>query len=179
MSGLLKNRYKKIQPVLRKRRLELDQQHLRVIRVRGLLEDGINELTQAQQAYMSIVEELNSERGSVSRGKLEILERGADRARTLWYQAFEQVKHRERLLAQEIGMLREAESSFKGVEKISSNISETIRADLEKAEQKVQDERSVLRFGQASEMNKRGFTAKNNKLRLDESMEGPHKKENP
>lgn len=154
MTNATQNRYKKIQPVVRKRKLELDQQHARVVQFRNMLSGEMAELSQAQIAYMEIVESLNTERSSTGRGQLDILERGADRARTLWYEAFERVKKRERLLASELSILQVAEADFKGVEKLSANIKQAIVQTQERLEQKAQDERAILRFGAPGDLRK-------------------------
>jgi flagellar biosynthesis chaperone FliJ len=133
-------RMKKIQPLIKIRKLQLDQETAVLSRIQLKREEAAEALMQSQRTYIEGVEKLNRERQSSERKMLAALEQGVDYAKAQWYQrlmalrAVEEEERHQRL------MVAEAQKRMKMLEHLDERYLEQHMKQMKIQEQKQLDE---------------------------------------
>jgi flagellar biosynthesis chaperone FliJ len=134
---------KKIQPLIKIRKLQLDQETAVLSQIQLKREEAAQALMQSQQTYIQGVEKLNQERQSSDRKMLSALEQGVDFAKAQWYQrlmALRAVEEEERLQFRQVA---EAQKRMKMLEHLDERYLEQHIKQLNIQEQKQIDEFAI------------------------------------
>jgi flagellar biosynthesis chaperone FliJ len=134
---------KKIQPLIKIRKLQLDQETALLNQIQLKREEAAQALMLSQQTYIEGVEKLNNERQSAERKLLSALEQGVDFAKAQWYQrlmALRAVEEEERLQFRQVA---EAEKRMKMLEHLDERYFEQHVKQMNIQEQKQIDEFAI------------------------------------
>lgn len=146
----LKDKIKKIQPLISARRSKLDHETARLHEIKGAKLNALQSLEYYQKQYISGVDSLNLERQSSDRQKLAVLERSVDTAKSRWYQSLRQVREIEELERDQIKLVLKAQRDLRSIEMLQENYQGEYAEAFRKAEQKALDEMSNKQFNQKS-----------------------------
>jgi flagellar biosynthesis chaperone FliJ len=138
-----KQKMKKIQPLIKIRKLQLDQETALLNQIQLKREEAAQALIQSQQTYIEGVEKLNQERQSSERKMLSALEHGVDYAKAQWYQrlmALRAVEEEERLQFRQVA---EAQKRMKMLEHLDKRYLEQHIKQMNIQEQKQTDEFAI------------------------------------
>ncbi|WP_141731060.1 hypothetical protein [Oligoflexus tunisiensis] len=138
-----KQKMQKLQPLIKIRKLQLDQETAVLNRIQLKREEAAEALMQSQRTYIEGVEKLNRERQSSERKMLTALELGVDYAKAQWYQrlmtlrAVEEEERHQRL------MVAEAQKRMKMLEHLDERYLEQHMKQMKIQEQKQLDEFAI------------------------------------
>ncbi len=134
---------KRIQPLIKIRKIQLDQETALLNQIQLKREEAAQALMQSQQTYIEGVEKLNQERQSSERKLVSALEQGVDFAKAQWYQrlmALRAVEEEERLQSRQVA---EAQKRMKMLEHLDERYLEQYLKQLNIQEQKQLDEFAI------------------------------------
>ncbi len=134
---------KRIQPLIKIRKIQLDQETALLNQIQLKREEAAQALMQSQQTYIEGVEKLNQERQSSERKLVSALEQGVDFAKAQWYQrlmALRAVEEEERLQSRQVA---EAHKRMKMLEHLDERYLEQYLKQLNIQEQKQLDEFAI------------------------------------
>src|SRR5690349_10211674 len=140
-----KDKVKKVQPIVRAREIQVNQEFLRLKEIREMKVSIVTELKKHQQSYIEGVELLNKERTSMDRLKVSSLESSVDHAKNSWYKCLQKAQEIESREKVQLSELIKAEKNLKSVEKLMTKHHEQIQAEEVKKDQKLMDEISIRR----------------------------------
>ncbi len=134
---------KRIQPLIKIRKIQLDQETALLNQIQLKREEAAQALMLSQQTYIEGVEKLNQERQSSERKLVSALEQGVDFAKAQWYQrlmALRAVEEEERLQSRQVA---EAHKRMKMLEHLDERYLEQHMKQLNIQEQKQIDEFAI------------------------------------
>ncbi len=134
---------KRIQPLIKIRKIQLDQETALLNQIQLKREEAAQALMLSQQTYIEGVEKLNQERQSSERKLVSALEQGVDFAKAQWYQrlmALRAVEEEERLQSRQVA---EAHKRMKMLEHLDERYLEQYLKQLNIQEQKQLDEFAI------------------------------------
>ena len=143
----LKQKIKKLEPLIRTREFELDKQKKILASIRESKLTALEELRRYQREYISGVDALNLERQSSHRLRESVLDLAVSSAKSKWYDAIKEVRKLEEQEKHQISVLMQAQLGLKSLEKIKENYIGNLNEHLKQAEQKSLDETAVFKFG--------------------------------
>jgi flagellar biosynthesis chaperone FliJ len=141
-----RRKVKRIKPLVRIRKNQLDQEVLVLIEIRQRKQLVLKELIHFQTQYMKGVEQLNIERQSPTRHMLSSLEQSVDYARARWFESYQKVQEAEREERAQLFQLRMAEKDLKSVQKLEERYEQNARTLAGAIEQKQLDESAIRNF---------------------------------
>jgi flagellar biosynthesis chaperone FliJ len=135
-------RYKtqKIQPLIKLRRMQLDQESMLLNQIQLKKYAAKQALASSQTMYMDGVEKLNKERQSPERKMLETLELGVDYAKAQWYQNLMQLRSLEDEEKKQRHEVEEAQRRMKMLEKLEERYHDQYTEQQKIIEQKQIDD---------------------------------------
>jgi flagellar export protein FliJ len=139
---------KRVKPLIRAREAQLNSEAIILANVRNEKKLAMQELRKFQTLYMSGVEELNRERQSPQRDKLNTLEQSVDYAKAQWYQCLKTLREVEQKERAQIAQLFIAERNLKSVEKLEDRYGEQVQLHEKSVEQKQLDDVATRKFSQ-------------------------------
>ena len=145
MQGSFK-KIKKVQPLVRAKKAMLDQEAVRLSKIRSEKIAVVQRMKENQTKYMSGVDQLNVIRGSEDRQNLETMEQSLDVIKSKWYQLYKEVQTCEKQEEAQIANVLNAQKELLKVEKLRDGYEEQYLIELSQGEQKEQDERTLQRF---------------------------------
>ncbi|RYZ56335.1 MAG: hypothetical protein EOP07_12675 [Proteobacteria bacterium] len=133
----------KIEPLIKIRRLQLDQQLYIAQEIQIRKNAAKDELMRCQHMYIKGIDRLNQERQSPERKMLDALERSVDHAKSLWHKRLldlRAVEAEERVQEQVVKL---AYKNLKMLEKLDERYTVDLNEHLKKIEQKQLDEFAI------------------------------------
>lgn len=138
-----KQKIKKLQPLIKIRQLQLDQETMRLNQIKAKREEAAQALLQSQKVYIDGVERLNHERQSSDRKMLDALEQGVDFAKAQWYQRLMSYRRLEEDERRQRLMVSEAQKRMKMLEHLDERYADQYLKQLKMHEQKLLDEFAI------------------------------------
>lgn len=142
----LKQKIKKLEPLIKTREFELDKQKEILASIRNSKMNALEQLRRYQEEYISGVDALNQERQTSRRSREAVLDLAVSSAKSKWYESIKQVRTFEEQEKQQISVLMKAQMDLKSLEKIKENYTGSMHQQQKIAEQKTSDEMAVFRF---------------------------------
>ena len=144
--ALLKHKLKKLKPVIKAKKFAVDEQSkiLMEIRHQKLLAQG--ELQKYQKLYIEGIDNLNQERQSPDRSKLDVLEGSIDYAKFKWYESLKIIKEIEVSERNQVQILNNAQKELHVFEKLNDKYIGLIQKEEAIKEQKMLDEFAIKAF---------------------------------
>lgn len=127
---------KKLEPLVKARKIQLDIEATRLAEIRRERLAREAELVSNQQQYLKGIEELNRERQSNNRSKLSTLEQSVDYIKMLWYSNLKELRRLELVEQAQLANVRVAETNLKVIEKLGVKYQEETAAHMQLREQK-------------------------------------------
>ncbi|HYX33633.1 MAG TPA: hypothetical protein VE954_11000 [Oligoflexus sp.] len=138
-----KQKTQKIQPLIKIRKLQLDQETMRLNQIKLKREEAAQALMQSQRTYIEGVDKLNRERQSPERKMLPALEQGVDFAKAQWYQRLMALRAVEEEERRQFMMVAEAQKKMKMLEHLDERYGEQHTKHMKIQEQKQLDEFAI------------------------------------
>ena len=136
----------RIKPIVRVRSIQYDKEFFLLTEIRAEKQKLIEELTQYQEKYIQAVTELNTERESGRREKLDILEIGIEAIKSKWIEILKNIRMMEAREEAQEKAVEVAKRNLKSVEKLLEIYNEEL-LEFEKHEDlKVMDDIAVRMF---------------------------------
>ena len=136
----------RVKPLIKARKGQVDQEAAILAQIRREKSEVIKMLEQYQNMYMQGVEEINTERQSSARDRLNSLERSVDYAKSQWHKTMVSLKEMESKENAQLAQFKVAERNLKSVEKLEERY-HAIQYEVTKSkEQKNQDEIAIRRY---------------------------------
>ena len=135
----------KLKPVIRAREIQVDQEMARLAELRGKKTELVVLLRKYQQDYVNGVDQLNTERSSMDRSKLNALESAVDYSKVIWYQTLRKVQEFETREREQLKQVLNAEMNLKSVERLLIKHVEAIKMLDRRSEQGDMDEIAARR----------------------------------
>jgi flagellar biosynthesis chaperone FliJ len=142
----LKQKIKKLEPLIKTRKFELDKQKKILASIRDSKLNALEQLKKYQEEYISGVDALNQERQTKRRSRESVLDLAVSSAKSKWYESIKKVRTFEEQEKQQISVLLQAQLALKSLEKIKENYMGNIQEHIKYSEQKTMDEMAVFRF---------------------------------
>lgn len=142
----LKEKIKKMSPIIKSKQRLLDQQTLLLNQIRDHKLTALKQLEKFQNQYMNGVEYLNQARQSPHREQVGVLERSVDHAKSQWYNSLKEVRRMEDKERSQLNQVVKAQQSLKSVEYLKERYEESLLDFLKKQEQKQMDEVAAQSF---------------------------------
>jgi len=136
---------KRIRVLERARQSRLDQEAIALAGIRTRKELKASELKTSQTEYLSGVERLNLLRSSQVRENLQFMEENLDFLKAKWMRLFRELQEVEREEKVQLENLGIAHQELKSVGSLVTKLDQQSRLELTRAEQKVQDEKTIER----------------------------------
>ncbi len=136
----------RVKPIVRVRGIQYDKEFFLLTEIKAEKQKLIDELTKYQEKYIQAVTELNSERESGRREKLDILEIGIEAIKSKWIEILKQIRVIEAKEQAQEQAVKIAKRNLKSVEKLLEIYNEEL-IEFEKHEDlKVMDDIAVRMF---------------------------------
>ena len=136
----------RVKPIVRVRGIQYDKEFFLLTEIKAEKQKLIDELTKYQEKYIQAVTELNSERESGRREKLDILEIGIEAIKSKWIGILKQIRVIEAKEQAQEQAVKIAKRNLKSVEKLLEIYNEEL-IEFEKHEDlKVMDDIAVRMF---------------------------------
>ncbi|MFW7380122.1 MAG: flagellar FliJ family protein [Oligoflexus sp.] len=142
----LKNKIKKMKPIIHAKQNQLDQQTLLLNQIRDHKLAALEKLEKYQREYIQGVESLNKARQSPERKGVDVLENSVDYAKSQWYQSLKEVRRTEEKERSQLGQVIKAQQSLKSIEQLKERYEFSLNQAMKKAEQKQLDEVALQNF---------------------------------
>ncbi len=134
---------KKLQPLMKIRKMQLDQETMLLGQIKQQREAAIQALHLSQKVYIEGVEKLNRERQSPERKMLHALEQGVDFAKSQWYQRLKVLRTIEEDERRQLTQVLEAQKRMKMLETLDERYVDQYLNQLKTIEQKQLDEFAI------------------------------------
>lgn len=138
-----KQKIQKIKPLIKIRKLQLDQETMLLNQIKLKREEAAEALMHSQRTYIEGVEKLNRERQSPERKMLSALEQGVDFAKAQWYQRLMALRAVEDEERRQFTMVMEAQKRMKMLEHLDERYVEQHSKQSKIQEQKQLDEFAI------------------------------------
>lgn len=138
-----KQKIKKMLPLIKIRKLQLDQETMLLNQIKLKREEAAEALMNSQRTYIEGVEKLNRERQSPERRMLSALEHGVDFAKAQWYQRLMDLRAVEDEERRQFAMVMEAQKRMKMLEHLGDVYAEQYSKQSKVQEQKQLDEFAI------------------------------------
>lgn len=138
-----KQKIKKMLPLIKIRKLQLDQETMLLNQIKLKREEAAEALMNSQRTYIEGVEKLNRERQSPERRMLSALEQGVDFAKAQWYQRLMDLRAVEDEERRQFAMVMEAQKRMKMLEHLGDVYAEQYSKQSKVQEQKQLDEFAI------------------------------------
>ena len=136
----------RVESIVRIRRIQYDREFFLLTQIRSEKQKLIEELSKYQEKYAQAVTELNTERESGRREKLDILEVGIEAIKSKWIEILKGIRVMEAREEAQEKVVNVANRNLKSVEKLSEIYSEEL-IEFEKHEDlKLMDDIAVRMF---------------------------------
>lgn len=136
----LKNKKKRIKPLLRVRKLQLDQEALALMQIQQVKKQKMDELMDNQRKYLNGVEQLNQHRQSMAQGMLLTVEESVDHIRNVWHLTLHQLKEIEQKERAQMANVLVAQRNLQAIEKLEERYGQGIALEEKRKEQQALDE---------------------------------------
>jgi flagellar biosynthesis chaperone FliJ len=138
-----KQKIKKMLPLIKIRKLQLDQETMLLNQIKLKREEAAEALMNSQRTYIEGVEKLNRERQSPERRMLSALEQGVDFAKAQWHQRLMALRAVEDDERRQLTMVMEAQKRMKMLEHLGEIYGEQYSKQSKIQEQKQLDEFAI------------------------------------
>jgi len=142
----LKEKIKKMTPIIKTKKNQLDQQTLLLSEIREHKLNALKQLDKYQKEYIQGVESLNKARQSPLREQVNVLESSVDYAKSQWYRSLKEVRRMEEKERSQLGQVIHAQQSLKSIEYLQQRYQQNLAEYMKKNEQKQLDEVAVQSF---------------------------------
>jgi flagellar biosynthesis chaperone FliJ len=140
-----RRKLKRIRVLEKVRQSKVDKESIELAEIREKKQAKAAELKNSQTEYLSGVEKLNQLRSSLIRENLQFMEETLDFLKSKWMRLFRELQDIERLEKNQMENLSIAHRELKSVGNLAAKLDQEARAELSRAEQKIQDERTIER----------------------------------
>lgn len=142
----LKEKIKKMKPIIKTKKNQLDQQTLLLSQIREHKLTALKQLDKYQREYIQGVESLNKARQSPQREQVDVLEASVDYVKSQWYRSLKEVRRMEEKERSQLGQVIIAQQSLKSIEHLKERYEQNLTEYMQKNERKQLDEVALQKF---------------------------------
>ena len=142
----LKSKHKRIQPLIKIRKAQLDEETLALNAIRAEKMKALGELRKNQELYIKGVDDINRTRQSRDTRNLLTLESGLDLVKSQWYSALKEVRMVEEKEKAQLMQLMIAQRNLKSLERLADRYDIQLNEAFKKEEQKILDENAARNY---------------------------------
>jgi flagellar export protein FliJ len=136
----------RMKPIVRVRKIQLDQESLELAKIRQEKTEKMQELRGHQREYMLGIDKLNAERSASEPRMLEVLENSVDYVKNRWQHCIRELRLIEEKERAQIANTLTADRGLKSVQKLEDRYRFEARSADVKREQKELDEIVLRKF---------------------------------
>src|SRR5688572_1818509 len=126
----LNKKVKRVKPLIKVKKVAMDQEASALEHIRLEKRQAMSELKRYERLYISGIDQLNKERQSPLRENLEVLERGTDHYKAMWYECLKRMREIEMKERAQLNQLLMARKELKSMETLEDRyLSEIANAD--------------------------------------------------
>ncbi len=140
---------KRLEPVIEVRKAKFDDENQKLIMVTQRKIETVSAMKEKQRAYMSGLNRLNDERGSINRQMLEALEIGLDSVKQDWMALYNAVLELEKAETLQREVMSLAHRDLEAIKHLKTKYEHEQRREEAQRDQKTQDEISLRKFSNA------------------------------
>lgn len=142
----LKSKYKRIQPIIKVRQVQVDHETMILAKIRESKQRTMDALRKYQDSYMKGVEDANQVRQSGDTTNLGTLESGLDFIKYRWYETLRELRGHEEKEKIQISQLLSAQKDLKSIELLSDKYQNQIDEILRIRDQQAMDDIAIDKF---------------------------------
>jgi flagellar export protein FliJ len=140
------NKIKRVQPVIKVRQAKVEVEAATLTLIRSEKIAVVAEMRENQRKYIEGIDQLNTQRASLTRELLAPLEDGLDYIKAKWFKLHRQVQDLEHKEKVQLANLLAAQRDLKAIEKLEENYKGQFATEMRKNEQKSIDEVAIRRY---------------------------------
>lgn len=144
----LKIRKKRMKPLLKIRKIQLDQEALALMQIQQVKRQKMDELMENQRKYLDGVEKLNQHRQTLQQGMLLTVEESVDHIRNKWHLTLHQLREIEQREKAQMANVLVARKNLQAIEKLEERYGVGIAQEERRLEQQALDETASRLFVQ-------------------------------